>query len=631
MNGETRTVLPDAVAAFARGEFKKTRDFLSKSDIVARAEIHEAHQLEVFKRKREYNEAVVDYYNSGMRDPQKLVEQTVLADHGQEKAPLDHQRLSELVSTFGLIPLYNFSVILYQSHKLMNAMRVLEVLFEVIESQEEEEGLSIRICILLLDVYFRLGWLYEERVNKVLGFLDLCSCIGVSETTTEAENKNLNGEFRLAAPKLEEGNMSEVGILAAPSTQQDGRFLIYVYRARFRALTDNARGFMKEAKSAVSAADEATFRPTSAALMLKAHMEKNLRKSLSHLMGATSSEGLCPLILNNLGVIHHRLGRHALSVAYLVSAQQCFDRLLQDDGSESNEKGKLIAPQSLPQMGQHRRPEVAYNLGVEYLLLGRFEMALNMFGLCRSQYARSSAWWWLRMAECYVRLSEHKKANKAKDGLVETVLGSGRGRRAVLRPLEEGESDYLHEAKAYAETGRRVLRTLTNESGTMGTLDLEVDEAIQLKRRAENRSLDAGFLGILCFTSIETRRYEKVIEYSNELVQIEGLSEAGKSLAHIYVIEAATALKRSEIPLRRFEQEISTAHLEQFWTNVAIAYLHQDQLVPARDARSHAWEAITRDTGAVEPSKELILLDLYLAQKEKNRTEAADIVRRLCK
>uniref|UniRef100_A0A7S3A3M4 Uncharacterized protein n=2 Tax=Rhodosorus marinus TaxID=101924 RepID=A0A7S3A3M4_9RHOD len=510
-------------------------------------------------------------------------------------------------------------------------MQVLEVLFEVIEAQEEEEGLSIRICILLLDVYFRLGWLYEERVTKVLGFLDSCSCIGVSEATTEAEKKNLNGEFRLAAPKVEEGNMSEVGILAAPNTQQDGRFLIHVYRARFRALTDNARGFMKDAKSAVSAADEATFRPTAAALMLKARMEKNLRKSLSHLMGATSSEALCPLILNNLGVIHHRLGRHALSVAYLVSAQQGFDRLLQAEGSESSGKGKSIAPQSFPHMGQHRRAEVAYNLGVEYLLLGRYELALSMFGLCRSQYARSSAWWWLRMAECYVRLSERKKASKSKAGLVETVLGSGRGRRAVLRPLEERDRDYLHEASVCAETGRRVLRTLTNESGTMGTLDLEVDEAIQLKRRAENRSLDAGFLGILCFTSIETRRYENVIEYSNELVQIEGLSEAGKSLAHIYVIEAATALKRSEIPLRRFEQEICAAHLEQFWTNVAIAYLHQDQLVAARDARSNAWNAVTRDAGGVEPSEELILLDLYLAQKEKNRTEAADIVRRLCK
>uniref|UniRef100_A0A7S0BG76 Tetratricopeptide repeat protein 38 n=1 Tax=Rhodosorus marinus TaxID=101924 RepID=A0A7S0BG76_9RHOD len=595
MNGETRTVLPDALAAFARGEFKKTRDFLSKSEIAA-AEIHDAHQLEVFNRKREYNEAVVDYYDSGMRDPQKLVEQTVLADHGEEKtlasdlAPLDHQRLSELVSTVGLIPLYNFSVILYQSHKLMNAMQVLEFLFEVVESQEGEEGLSIRICILLLDVYFRLGWLYEERANKVLGFLDSCSCLGINESTTESEKNNLNGEFRLAAPKLEEGNMAEVGVLAAPSTQQDGRFLIYVYRARFRALTDNARGFMKDAKSAVSAADEATFRPTAAALMLKAHMEKNLRKSLSHLMGATSSEGLCPLILNNLGVIHHRLGRHALSVAYLVSAQQGFDRLLQ--GSESDGKGKLIAPQSLPQMGQHRRPEIAYNLGVEYLLLGRYELALNMFGLCRSQYARSSAWWWLRMAECYVRLSEHMKASKFKGGLVETVLGSGRGRRAVLRPLADGESDYLYEATVYAETGRRVLRTLTNQSGIMGTLDLEVDKAIQLKRRAENRSLDAGFLGILCFASIETKRYEKVIEYSNELAQIEGLSEAGKSLAHIYVIEAATALKRSEIPLRRFEQDISATHLEQFWTNVAIAYLHQDQLVAAREARSHAWEAV---------------------------------------
>lgn len=199
------------------------------------------------------------------------------------------------------------------------------------------------------------------RLLRWSPLLSIFSWSAANETLPDSDGSRGISEFPQVAPELKDDELVKLAVLAPAMSYQDARFLIHIYRARLQAMTDNTKAFKKEMKNAVSAADEASLRPTAATLMLKAHMESNTRKSLkllavgpllqtrlwlSHLSPAAReclmvrifvrktqgtrqpSPVLLPMVLNNLGVMHHRLGKHALSLAYLSSAQDAFDQLI---------------------------------------------------------------------------------------------------------------------------------------------------------------------------------------------------------------------------------------------------------------------------------------------------------------
>ena len=149
-----------------------------------------------------------------------------------------------------------------------------------------------------------------------------------------------------------------------PIPPVDVKLLLHLYRGRLFLSARNLKVSKREIKSALNLSRENT-----TALLLKAQLEysrgnyKKATKQLTLCIGRADS-GMRGMLLNNLGCIHHRMGKHHVSAAYFRNAL-----------SASERSGSL----SVPAFSQDKSLAILYNTGLQLLTCGKPDLAFRCF------------------------------------------------------------------------------------------------------------------------------------------------------------------------------------------------------------------------------------------------------------
>lgn len=342
----------------------------------------------------------------------------------------DPSALKFLYNHLGPVTLYNVAVIAYHLGFIHPAAEIAQLLYANVEAMEE--WLALKTCFLSIDVHLRLADV--SSATTVATYAEkLIPSFAKPSAIPDASPSPPSCEMKTVVPDWP-GRTK--GILDSPISYEDIKFCMHIYNARLSATTDSVSDAMrsnrKEAKSAVLAAGDAETRPTAAALLVKARVEQSYSKGLRILASIVNQSPphvvskFRPLALNSLGVLHHRLGRHALAACYFEHSRQAFDHLFREASVEVSP-----VPINFTILRSAKDSHVSFNLALQYMKLSDYARALDLFTICARNdptYANDSALLWIRMAECCVGI---ESSSNVKQSLV--VEGQGRGRRMIMR------------------------------------------------------------------------------------------------------------------------------------------------------------------------------------------------------
>ncbi|PXF49262.1 CCR4-NOT transcription complex subunit 10 [Gracilariopsis chorda] len=357
--------------------------------------------------------------------------------------------LKPLLSKFGPIALYNLAVIAYHFGFLQSASTIGDVLYANIEAMDD--WLALRTCFLLIDLHLRLNDL--PFASKISAYSEKL----LPSFSSRQDGSGTPSEIKVLTPEWPTRSKC---ILEQPASYEDAKFCMHIYNARissaFDESADGLRTVRKEAKSAVLVADDSHTRPTAAALLVKARVEPSYHKGLrilASVVGQSSStmiQNIRPLALNSLGVLHHRLGCHALAACYFEHSRQAFRKLFSEEGRNAKNPHAV----HLTSLSTVHNTHVAYNLALQYMQLSDFSKALDSFMICVKNdftYANTSPLLWIRIAECCIGIER----NSGRPLLA--VEGQGRGRRFIMRAAERDEGLNMEYAATCARAAIAIL------------------------------------------------------------------------------------------------------------------------------------------------------------------------------
>jgi CCR4-NOT transcription complex subunit 10 len=403
--------------------------------------------------------------------------------------------------------MYNVAASYYREEKYAQAGAILKALFSNIEPVEE--GISMHICFLLLDVllHANCGNLHseEERARMVRQTQSIISFL--------EKPHSFNGQ--VGAPPAdaadEDGKAATAKKADSPGVAEF-RLRLHVYKAKVCLLELNVKVAKKELKSALELSQKAAGQRKAAAaggpaaagangimvppvtmqnpaaLYLKANLEylrQNYRKSIKLLQSADAAsleakQNHQRLFLNNMGCMHYREGCYRSAASY-------FSRALQAPVAGFDEK--TVAAETTPVVGSlvvtSNECEVLYNSGLQLLLMGRRPAAAFKCFTRAACLMHNRPRLWVRMGECCIAAhAEQRKSEGASDGgLVRGLVGANERRRVLLPPsgLAQAAAAATAPAGANGEKGeaqltlryavkcfRNVLSLTANYSGDTG-------------------------------------------------------------------------------------------------------------------------------------------------------------------
>lgn len=397
--------------------------------------------------------------------------------------------------------LYNLAALNFHEKQYGASQHILHALFARIEVLEEP--LAVQVCFLFLDVLLHSarGNIHtvkdRERLSHntaaLLAYLERPHAFtSTALAASEMEDKNGNGS---ADSLVGSGK----GLETAEFT-----FRMHLYKAKVRLLLRDIKSSKKELKSALEifqrelrpnpadpsasgkggtlgggdSDDEVAAAASTAAtagntlmggydaslppagvanvagLYLKANLEylrQNYRKALKLLASCHRGEdgAMRAAYLNDMGCLHSKMGLHSVALQYFqrAVASSGQDRPASANGSPAGETpGMPLLPGGRPletdgRVLPHTFCEIAYNTGLQLLILGRSVQAFRCFeNASLVFYNRPRVW--LRMAECCVhayREEEGRREGPVRDRLVRRVLGRGPHRRLVLATRRGGD------------------------------------------------------------------------------------------------------------------------------------------------------------------------------------------------
>ena len=398
--------------------------------------------------------AVAEYYLRGATDPEELLEAL-----GKIRSTIEANRSEQYQNEFpygtdkedtdvAAHTSYNEAVLQFQMKQYGKALSHLERLFHRIEPIEEH--LAVRICFLLLDVYFALQ--LPDKAAIVTAYLDKAltqekerAGVKTADPDNPEAQSGTEKDRETGDPPSEE-LLTKVLTLDTEGEEPSAEpkfelsleaftLLLHYYKAQLHLMNKSMKSSKREIKSALATAaqrdrDTATG-GNSPGLFLKANLEyvrENYRKSIKLLHGCR--KGGAPenqvLYLNNMGCAHFRMGKHNAASFYFLKALR-ENNAIQAQG----QRGRV----ELPTHAKDRGPAVQYNLGLQLLLAEQPEHAFACFQEASLMYYNRPRLW-LRLAECCVSAHVHALASSekahSKSDVVRSVVGDGRARRIVL-------------------------------------------------------------------------------------------------------------------------------------------------------------------------------------------------------
>lgn len=521
---------------------------------------------------------------------------------------LDTTAFHFLHARLGSVSLYNLAVIAYHHALIKPAERIATFLYSKIDALED--WLALRLCFLLIDIHLRLvdipaATIVASHAEKLLPRF-------VKTDVVDEDNQALTpSEIETLATHW---NGRKSTILETPTSYEDAKFCLHIYNARISVFSDGSRSNRKEAKIAVDAADDTESRPTSAALLVKARVEQSYSKGLrilaSIITQSASQKTLMnkvrPLALNSLGVLHHRLGRHALAACYFEQSRRCFlDLFSENTDTEKEEKKSAV---TLNLLTFAKDSHVCYNLALQYMKLSDYSRALDLFTICARRdplLATESAILWIRMAECCIGL-EWNGADR-KQAL--SLEGQGRGRRMVMRVQDKRDELSIQYAATCARAALDILDLQNQAKVNMNNEGVkesdhngrvsETNTEVQRKSSqvsAKELQLRTSALTLLAYSSLSFDP-ATTVEACNQLRKIypKGDSEQGM-LGYLYAAEAFCKLNRPEDAANRlsflFSMNVTTDSniRDAAKINLALTHAANGDLVKASRAAKLALE-----------------------------------------
>ena len=308
----------------------------------------------------------------------------------------------------------------------------------------------MQVCFLLLDVY--LLQQLADKAAEVLAFLERMFATLTKSVDKPGENGTAAAADGEGSPA--KGEWPNKRSARRPPTEispDEVRGALNLYKAKLSLAGDASKSSKREIKTALAAC-----KPDTTGLFLKCQLEylrQNYRKAIKLLNNSCQPKGekdlaVAALYFNNMGCIHHCMGRHAAAAFYFTKALAENDHVY----ATAPREGSGVA---LPAYACDRRAELAYNRALQHLYGGRPEAAFHDFHGAVALMHRQPRLW-LRMGEACAA-AHSKGAGAATDtlagpgALTDAVIGRAAPRRLVLPATDlAGRTDA---AKAAAAEG----------------------------------------------------------------------------------------------------------------------------------------------------------------------------------
>ena len=550
-----------------------------------------------------------------------------LAEYGTSRHQKSYRflsKLSEITKKSGKptqILMYNQALTNFHLKRFAAAMTILENLFEEIESASEE--LALRICFLLLEMYF-----YSSRGLSSKTFLEskeykkMMKVIAFLEKSSSKDSKEFKFRLHLMKTKI------QLRIESTKQVKKEVKAALDLYEEEIKAHLNDPpavkSGCIRPSDSMWWCLPGTTrdCMPT----FLKANMEyarSNMRKTIRHLTNAKRKGVDESLYFNGMGCAHFQLKAYDTAASY-------FARSLDATASESKERkssGATVKKSSSSNIPSHERRcaeitslDVMYNSGLSLLKCNRPKLAFRCFRRASSSMHRDPLVW-IRMAECCIagwkkrRLSSNERTSQAKGTNFRRVVGVQSARR-VLLPLSTREGDD-EERDGEEKDGEEKDMTMAYARTCLRNALILLQDGDKEKKRKNNKSsggaegkdtilirtalLDSIFVSLCVSDHVEALRVAR------EFLKRRDITDKQRCFASFYAAEALCCMDRASeatkqltgTPLIASKFDIDDKIRAGYHVNVAKTYILQSDLKKAEKCANQALNYVSRFPEAV--------------------------------
>ncbi|XP_022893418.1 CCR4-NOT transcription complex subunit 10-like [Olea europaea var. sylvestris] len=377
------------------------------------------------------------------------------------------------------VAMFNIAVTWFHLHDYAKSYSYLDTLYQNIEPIDE--GMALRICLLLLDVALLSG--HASRSADVISYME--KAFGINSLMNQADNgiptqqqptlvsksvslpSNLtipDSSTSVASANILENSLSRTGsdealeeeslqLLSSfdisgqnlrrpglpfsddllrtqteePLSAIDLRLKLHFYKVRFSLLMRNLKAAKREVKMAMNIARGKDY---TTALYLKSQLEfarGNHSKAIKLLMASSSrtETGISSMYYNNIGCIYYQLGKHHTSGVF-------FSKALNSSSLIRKEK-----PLNLMTFSLDKSLFITYNCGVQQLTCGKPFQAARCFKRA-SLILNNRPVLWLRIAECCIMalekgLIQSNPSSSDRSDIMVNVIGKGKWRQLAVK------------------------------------------------------------------------------------------------------------------------------------------------------------------------------------------------------
>nr|XP_022912981.1 CCR4-NOT transcription complex subunit 10 [Onthophagus taurus] len=386
-----------------------------------------------------HNKIVLEYYKSDLKKLD-VFQKSLLALFNKF-----HLKLEKLDDVDHCALHYNQALLLYHQRQYSAALRIMDRVYKFIEPMDDI--LSKQAGLLMIELQLCI-----KQPEKALSFITYLQnqCVNGNTSNIKLLSKTITNTLS-EKEEIKEKQEKPVAI-NTPLTPAAEIFLkkLVKYRAMCYLMNHSLRLAKKEIQEFGNQG-----KMNVDYLLLQANFEYmtgSYQESMKILSSIPENalqynehgESSTVIFYNNMGVIHHSLGKPNLAAHY-------FQLALKEDNAITP---KDLTDKQLYTIGGSKYHEIMYNLGISLLYARKPVQAFECLVVAVRRYHRNSRLW-LRLAECCIMT--HKESNeldfdlsKKRDEYVVETIGKGGNRRVVLNTNLSKDKKYSTESQSYA-------------------------------------------------------------------------------------------------------------------------------------------------------------------------------------
>ncbi|KAJ8962748.1 hypothetical protein NQ318_001146 [Aromia moschata] len=530
---QERDLAQNALAEFKKKNYVACLQHISKLD-------SRTNDLKVI-----HNKAIVEYYKTDFKKTEQFQKNlTSLCNQFKIKV----EKLDDIDHC---VVQFNQAILLYHQRQYTQAQRIMDRVYKFIEPMDE----SLAKQVSLLAIELQLCLRQPEKALTLINYLENNLIYGGSIPLKGLDKSGKEKKVQLPPPK--------------PLSEEFEKKLLK-YKMRCYLMNHSMTTAIKEIQLLLK--DKCNID----AMFLAANIEYlkgNFKESVKILTSIPNEclvygecgESSTVLFYNNMGVIHHAMGKPNLACHYFQMALKEDTNITQSNAKKENNEKPLYT------LGGSKYHELMYNLGISLLHTGRPSQAFECLLIAVRRYHRNSRLW-MRLAECCILV--HKETNetdfdilKKQKELIVEVIGSKEKQKIVLTSNLSKDKKYSSESQSYAvpvpslEFASLCLRNaalLIPSDTALPPVPLFLipgvtppapppspgpspSSPLSLEGIATLRN---GILIASSYVSLCLGDYIMALEYSRELLQQPRISGIHKLLAHLYAAECLVLLDK---------------------------------------------------------------------------------------